>query len=138
MASHTVLIVNDDRQVQQLLERYVSETGFQAVSVETSEEALVFLRLFEPDLIFVNMHLNNMQALSLLKRLEENPHTSPIPVFIVALFHTSLILHSFLTARVGGFLLLLSGEAEHMMAQIRQTVAIALRKNDQGNGRGGW
>jgi PAS domain S-box-containing protein len=80
----TVLVVEDDPDVSQLIELKLREQGLDVIATEQGEEALELARTKRIDLITLDMMLPDITGMDVLRRLRENRETSDIPVIIVS------------------------------------------------------
>jgi PAS domain S-box-containing protein len=80
----TVLVVEDDPDVAQLIELKLREQGLDVIATEQGEEALELARTKEIDLITLDMMLPDITGMDVLRRLREDRETSDIPVIIVS------------------------------------------------------
>lgn len=74
-----ILFVDDDMLALTLLHKTSHIFGHQAVLANSGREALQLAQVEQVDLIVVDMRMVDMDGLSLLRALTENPKTRPIP-----------------------------------------------------------
>jgi signal transduction histidine kinase len=77
-----MMIVEDDQMSQIYLTRYLSSLGCHLQTAITGEQALQVMQDQPPDIILLDSHLPDMDALTLLKHLKEIPRLRDIPVII--------------------------------------------------------
>ena len=77
-----MMIVEDDQMSQIYLTRYLSSLGCHLQTAATGQQALTIMQAQPPDLILLDSHLPDMDALTLLKKLKVIPHLKDIPVII--------------------------------------------------------
>ena len=77
------LIVEPSRTFQKLLSFAIESSGFETKQVSTGNEALALLQRQSFDLVFVAMHLQDMNAPKFSAQLRANSSTRKIPVVIV-------------------------------------------------------
>lgn len=80
----TVMFIDDNADTLELMQRSISMLGHQAICC--CDEKIAFQAIWEnlPDLIFVDLGLQNINGLSVLQNLKANPVTTSIPVIVVS------------------------------------------------------
>ncbi len=68
MTTVSILIVDDDDQVRDLLVRYLGAQGYQTVAVATGEEAVAHLDRRDLDLIITDFKMPGMNGLELARK----------------------------------------------------------------------
>ncbi|MGN7399154.1 response regulator transcription factor [Cytobacillus praedii] len=69
MLSHTILIVDDDKEIAKLIEVYLMNEGYQILQARDGIEALKVLALNPVDLIVLDVMMPNMDGLELCKQI---------------------------------------------------------------------
>jgi len=67
--SQSILVVDDDRDVRELVCRMLEQDGYQAVPANGGNEALEQLRLFSPDLVITDVVMPDMDGFEVLLKL---------------------------------------------------------------------
>lgn len=80
----TVLVVEDDRDVSQLIALQLRQEGYEVMAAERGEDALRLAHSEEIDLITLDIMLPDTTGLDVLRRLKADPETADIPVIIVS------------------------------------------------------
>jgi PAS domain S-box-containing protein len=80
----TVLVVEDDDDVAQLIALQLRQEGYQVLTTEWGEEALLLARTKNVDLITLDIMLPDIQGTEVLRRLKADTATASIPVVIVS------------------------------------------------------
>jgi CheY-like chemotaxis protein len=76
-----VLVVEDNDMNMQLVEYLLEEGGYQIVKAASGEEALSIARGGEVvDLILMDIHLPDMDGISVVHEMKSDPRTSAIPI----------------------------------------------------------
>jgi two-component system alkaline phosphatase synthesis response regulator PhoP len=78
-----VLIADDNPQGVELLEAYLSETGYEIQTALDGEETLRKLTDWPPDLILLDVMMPKISGFEVCKRLRANPQTKHIPVLMI-------------------------------------------------------
>lgn len=83
----TILVVDDDRSVVNVLSSYFKEWGYQVIRAVNGEEALRLASTHLPFLITLDIIMPGMDGWEVLQRLKEDSATASIPVIIVSISH---------------------------------------------------
>ena len=122
MEQATILVVEDDAQVQGVLTEHLANLGYGIVTTASAEEALQRVEETTPDLILTDVHMGGMSGIDLCAWLKHDPRFQLTPVIIITG-------QSDLDARVAG----LAAGADDFFAkpfnllEIRTRVAALLR-----------
>ena len=81
----TVLIVDDDRLVRDLLRRFLEKQGFRVVAAVSGEEGLRRARELRPSLITLDVVMSGMDGWTLLKALKADPGLATVPVVMITI-----------------------------------------------------
>jgi PAS domain S-box-containing protein len=85
----SVLVIDDDRVVRDLLQRFLRKEGFQVVSASSGEEGLRHARELRPAIITLDVVMPGMDGWSVLRALKVDPDLSHIPVLLVTIVDNS-------------------------------------------------
>jgi DNA-binding response OmpR family regulator len=69
MSPGTVLVVDDEPEVQQLLQDFLTDRGYEVLLAADASEALALLGARRPDLVLLDIALPGMDGLEALKRM---------------------------------------------------------------------
>jgi two-component system, cell cycle response regulator DivK len=75
-----ILIVEDNSDYREILNLFITKMGYEAITAKNSYEAIAFAETEEPDLIFMDMQLPDVDGVTTTVMLKQNPKTSRIPV----------------------------------------------------------
>lgn len=81
-----ILIVEDDEMSRDMLERRLRRAGFKVCGVSNAETALAFLQDRHPDLILMDILLDEMNGLEATRLIKRDPRTADIPVFALTAY----------------------------------------------------
>ncbi len=83
----TILLIDDDRQVLDLLEAALSLKEFRVVSRDDPADALAFLKRNVPDLIICEVDLKRIDGFQLIHRIREGTRASYSPFIFIGAEH---------------------------------------------------
>ncbi len=78
-----VLVVEDERDLLELLKYNLSREGYEVDTAMTGEDALKRVRANQPDLILLDLMLPAMDGLEVCRSIKGRAHTSGIPVIML-------------------------------------------------------
>jgi CheY-like chemotaxis protein len=81
----TVLVIDDDANVRDLMQRFLSKEGFRVVTASGGEEGLQLARDLHPDAITLDVLMPGMDGWSVLTSLKADPELAAIPVIMLAI-----------------------------------------------------
>ena len=83
MAISKILVVDDAAADRLSLQKLLSEAGYQVISAASGMEALEKASAESPDLIFMDVVMDDMDGYRAVRKLKSEPDTSEIPVVMV-------------------------------------------------------
>jgi DNA-binding response OmpR family regulator len=78
-----ILIVEDERDILDLVRLYVEKEGYRTMSAGSGTEALRHIKADRPDLIVLDLMLPEMDGLEVCKRLRGDSQTAMIPIIML-------------------------------------------------------
>ncbi len=81
----TILVIDDDASVRDLMSRFLSKSGFRVVVASNGEEGLRLARQVRPLVITLDVVMPECDGWSVLKKLKSDPALADIPVIIVTI-----------------------------------------------------
>jgi PAS domain S-box-containing protein len=81
----TVLVVDDDRLVRDLLGRFLAKEGFKILSAGDGREGLRLAREHRPSLVTLDDSMPELDGWEALKALKADPETASIPVIMITI-----------------------------------------------------
>jgi two-component system, NtrC family, sensor kinase len=81
----TVLVIDDDEAVRDLMQRFLGREGFRVVATARGEDALRLAREIAPDAITLDVMMPGMDGWAVLAALKADPATADIPVVMVTI-----------------------------------------------------
>lgn len=79
----TALIVEDEPDANELLRLLIATRGYRSVPVFRGSEALTAVRASEPDVVFLDLMLPDLDGFEICRAIKADPATTLIPVVIV-------------------------------------------------------
>jgi len=79
-----IFIVEDNPNIREYLERILIVMGFHTASSASGKEALEKISEKIPDLILMDVLLEDIDGLSVCQKLQANPRTRKIPIIMVS------------------------------------------------------
>ena len=83
MARESILIVDDEEDIQELVRYNLAKEGYKVQSVGSGEAALDAARAKLPDLVVLDLLLPGLDGLEVCKLLSSDPKTAHIPVVML-------------------------------------------------------
>ena len=83
MSEATILIVEDEKDIRELLAYNLSREGFSVIEADNGMAALNLAVMKHPDLVVLDLMLPGMDGLSVCKQLQRDPATADIPVIML-------------------------------------------------------
>src|SRR5574341_368734 len=81
--SKKILIVEDERDILQLVRLYLEKQGYRTCTATTGLEGLKQTKTENPDLVILDLMLAEMDGLEVCKRLRADPKTARIPLIML-------------------------------------------------------
>lgn len=81
----TILSVDDDAEVRDLMERFLSRNGFYVHTAASADEGMELADKLKPDIIITDIMMPIKDGISLIKDLKKSPKLAPIPVIVMTI-----------------------------------------------------
>ena len=81
--NNSVLIVEDEREIREMLSFALSRNGFEVAEAASAEEALAHLEGPLPALLIIDWMLPRMSGIDLARRLRNDEHTAGLPMIML-------------------------------------------------------
>jgi len=78
-----VLVVDDERDILELVKYNLDKEGYQVTVVATGEDALAATRTKMPDIVILDLMLPGVDGLEVCRRLKADPKTRSIPIVML-------------------------------------------------------
>jgi signal transduction histidine kinase/ActR/RegA family two-component response regulator len=83
--STTVLVIDDDPAVRDLMTRFLGKMGYHPVHASSGVDGLRLARELRPDVITLDVVLPDMTGWDVLQALKDEPELAPIPVIMMTI-----------------------------------------------------
>ena len=83
MARESVLVVDDERDILELVKYNLDKEGYQVTVVATGEDALSAARSRTPDIVILDLMLPGVDGLEVCRRLKGDPKKRNIPIVML-------------------------------------------------------
>src|SRR3990172_1392785 len=83
MPRESILVVEDEEDIVELLRYNLAKEGYQVSSASSGEKALESVHSKAPDLIVLDLMLPGVDGFELCRRLKGNPQTAHIPIVML-------------------------------------------------------
>lgn len=81
----TILVIDDDSTVHDLMHRFLSKEGYRVASAFSGEEGLLLAQELQPDAITLDVMMPRMDGWAVLSGLKANPELANIPVIMLTI-----------------------------------------------------
>jgi DNA-binding response OmpR family regulator len=83
MPKPRILVVDDDKNVVQIIAVNLRYEGLEVIEAYDGEEALAKVAAEKPDLILLDIMMPMMDGIEVCRRLKKNPQTASIPIIML-------------------------------------------------------
>ncbi len=83
MGTRTILLVDDDSLITELLQEVLEENGFACLVANSGADALLLAVEGRPDLILLDLAMPKISGHGILQQLKRDPRVAHIPVIIL-------------------------------------------------------
>ena len=83
MPGETILVIEDDPDIRELIRANLEREGYAVHGVETGEEGLLLARSELPDLVLLDLMLPGLDGLEVCRQIRTDPITARMPVIIL-------------------------------------------------------
>jgi len=83
MARETILVVEDDENIQQLVGYNLAKAGFHVIYADNGEQALSVIKRERPELIVLDLMLPGLSGFEICKLVRKDPKTKSLPIVML-------------------------------------------------------
>jgi signal transduction histidine kinase/DNA-binding response OmpR family regulator len=80
-----ILVIEDDRDAAQLIESYLSSSGYETVHCDQPQYAMKMVTELQPDIITLDLLMKPANGWQVLLQLKRDPRTTNIPVIVISI-----------------------------------------------------
>lgn len=84
MSSGTVLVIDDQRDLAELVERALMQEGFDVIIATDGASGLSIAKEHHPDLVILDLTMPGMDGLEVCKRLRADPRRGRVPILVLS------------------------------------------------------
>ena len=89
-----ILVVEDDKDILQLVKLYLENEGFRTITAANGAEALKLVKAEHPDLIVLDLMLPEIDGLEVCRKLRVAPQTAMLPIIMLRqVFRATVLNH---------------------------------------------
>jgi CheY-like chemotaxis protein len=85
-----ILIVEDNSDAREIMNLFITKMGHQTIAAKNSDQAIAFAKAEEPDIIFMDMQLPDVDGVKTTAILKQDSRTSHIPVVALTAWMSEL------------------------------------------------
>jgi DNA-binding response OmpR family regulator len=78
-----ILVVDDEPEITEILETFLSSAGHQVVAENSASKGVKSAKMFKPDMIFLDIMMPEMDGYEICQQLKEDPEIGDIPVIFL-------------------------------------------------------
>ena len=78
-----VLLIEDDSATAQSIELMLKSENFNVYVTDLGEEGIDLGKLYDYDIILLDLNLPDMSGIDILEKVKTNPHTKRLPVIVL-------------------------------------------------------
>ncbi len=83
MTSKTVLIVDDEAPIREMIAVALQMAGFQCLEAENAQKAHALIVDHQPDIVLLDWMMPEVSGIELARRLKREPMTAAIPIIML-------------------------------------------------------
>jgi len=84
MANELILVVDDDKDIRELVKYNLEKDGFRVLCAATGEDALATARSQHPELMILDLMLPGIDGLNVCRLLKNDPDTARLPILMLS------------------------------------------------------
>ncbi len=82
--SKKILVTDDNKRITDLLGKMLSMKGYEVMTAESGQDAIMKARSFAPDLVIMDLMLPDMQGSEVVRELKSQPAFTATPVIFLS------------------------------------------------------
>lgn len=117
-----VLLIEDEKEVAQLYKLKLTLDGYEVIVADSGQAGLDEAFKREPDLIFLDIKMPEMDGFEVLKKLRKSPKTESIPVIILSNFDEEDLIEKGLTLGANEYMIKSQFTPEQISEKVKNWV----------------
>lgn len=81
--NETILVVDDDPEIINIMGAILSKSGYRIFSAQDGSECIEKIKTFEPNLVLLDIGMQQMDGIEICAALKNDPETKDIPIIFV-------------------------------------------------------
>lgn len=122
--SKKILIVDDEKNVIEILTKKLAAEGFEVSAAYDGEDALVKADSLKPDLILLDIIMPKLDGISVLKKLKESEDLKNIPIIILSNLYDDKKMAEVLKAGNTDYLIKVEHTVDEIIRKVREKLAL--------------
>jgi DNA-binding response OmpR family regulator len=120
----TIMVVEDETLLLQAITKKIKLTGMDVLSCSSGQQALDYLKSIDeqPDAIWLDYYLKDMNGLAFMQQVKANPKWSKIPVLVVSNSASPDKVHNMLGLGAKKYILKAEYRLDEIIAMIRDFI----------------
>lgn len=78
-----VLVIDDEPEITEIVETFLSEHGFQVLTENSSNQAITKARNFRPDVILLDIMMPGVDGYDICQSLKNDPEFASVPIIFL-------------------------------------------------------
>lgn len=80
---HTVLVVDDDRGVNQLINLFLTRAGYNVIAAESADSGIEALRAGGVDIVLMDVMMPNKSGYQAIEEIQADPEFGDVPIIVM-------------------------------------------------------
>lgn len=117
-----VLLIEDEKEVAELYKLKLTLDGYEVIVASSGQEGLTEAFKKEPELIFLDIKMPEMDGFEVLKKLRQSPKTESVPIIILSNFDEEDLIERGLTLGANEYLIKSQFTPEQISEKVKNWV----------------
>src|SRR5689334_20818476 len=84
MSNQTILVIDDHKELAELVQRSLAQQGFDVIVAHDGPSGLNIAREHKPDLVILDLTMPGMDGLDVCRQLRQDPRARKVPVIVLS------------------------------------------------------
>ncbi len=117
-----VLLIEDEKEVAELYKLKLTLDGYEVIVARSGQEGLAEAFKKEPELIFLDIKMPEMDGFEVLKKLRQSPKTESVPIIVLSNFDEEDLIERGLTLGANEYLIKSQFTPEQISEKVKNWV----------------